>query len=90
MYNSLSVKNTSVNNMPENSFENELKQRIDDLECQVAFQEQTINDLNDALSQQQILINRMQDQMKFVVGKVKNLDVSNIADASEETPPPHY
>ncbi|MFV0574930.1 MAG: SlyX family protein [Vibrio sp.] len=76
--------------MPENSFENELKQRIDDLECQVAFQEQTINDLNDALSQQQILINRMQDQMKFVVGKVKNLDVSNIADASEETPPPHY
>ncbi|MBD1575964.1 SlyX family protein [Vibrio sp. S11_S32] len=67
-----------------------LKQRIDDLECQLAFQEQTISELNDALSQQQLLITRMQDQMKFVVGKVKNLDASNLADSSEETPPPHY
>ncbi|MCF7353637.1 SlyX family protein [Vibrio sp. CK2-1] len=76
--------------MHSDNLENELKQRIDDLECQVAFQEQTINELNDALSQQQLLITRMQDQMKFVVGKVKNLDASNLADASEETPPPHY
>ncbi|WP_153447933.1 SlyX family protein [Vibrio algicola] len=67
-----------------------LKQRIDDLECQLAFQEQTISELNDALSQQQLLITRMQDQMKFVVGKVKNLDASNLVDSSEETPPPHY
>ncbi|GLT14789.1 SlyX family protein [Vibrio algivorus] len=76
--------------MHSDNLENELKQRIDGLECQVAFQEQTINELNDALSQQQLLITRMQDQMKFVVGKVKNLDTSNLADASEETPPPHY
>ncbi|TVO34333.1 SlyX family protein [Vibrio algivorus] len=76
--------------MHSDNLENELKQRIDGLECQVAFQEQTINELNDALSQQQLLITRMQDQMKFVVGKVKNLDASNLADASEETPPPHY
>ncbi len=79
-----------MNNMHSNNLELELKQRIDDLECQVAFQEQTINELNDALSQQQILISRMQDQMKFVVSKVKNLDTSNLADPSEETPPPHY
>lgn len=64
--------------------------RIDDLECKLAFQEQTIEDLNDALTQQQLLITKMQDQMKFVVGKVKNMDNSNLADASEETPPPHY
>ncbi|MGV3002181.1 SlyX family protein [Vibrio sp.] len=76
--------------MHSDNLENELKQRIDDLECQVAFQEQTIHELNDALSQQQLLITRMQDQMKFVVGKVKNLDASNLADVSEETPPPHY
>lgn len=76
--------------MHSDNLDNKLKQRIDDLECQVAFQEQTINELNDALSQQQLLITRMQDQMKFVVGKVKNLDASNLADASEETAPPHY
>ncbi|MEZ9183867.1 SlyX family protein [Vibrio splendidus] len=68
----------------------QLESRVNDLECQLAFQEQTIEELNEALSQQQMLLTRMQDQMKFVVGKVKNMDGSNLADASEETPPPHY
>ncbi|MEZ8053329.1 SlyX family protein [Vibrio atlanticus] len=68
----------------------QLESRVNDLECQLAFQEQTIEELNEALSQQQMLITRMQDLMKFVVGKVKNMDGSNLADASEETPPPHY
>ncbi|CAH0524479.1 SlyX family protein [Vibrio hippocampi] len=67
-----------------------LEERINDLECKVAFQEQTIEELNDALTQQQLLITKMQDQMKYVVGKVKNMDTSNLADATEETPPPHY
>lgn len=68
----------------------ELQQRLEDLEIKAAFQEQTIDDLNEALSQQQLLITKMQDQMKYVVGKVKNMDTSNMADAAEETPPPHY
>lgn len=68
----------------------QLEKRVNDLECQLAFQEQTIEELNDALSQQQLLITKMQDQMKYVVGKVKNMDSSNLADPSQETPPPHY
>ncbi|TMX42198.1 SlyX family protein [Vibrio sp. Hep-1b-8] len=68
----------------------QLEKRVNDLECQLAFQEQTIEELNDALSQQQLLITKMQDQMKYVVGKVKNIDSSNLADPSQETPPPHY
>jgi len=68
----------------------QLESRVNDLECQLAFQEQTIEELNDALSQQQLLISKMQDQMKYVVGKVKNIDTSNLADPSQETPPPHY
>ena len=68
----------------------QLEARINDLECQLAFQEQTIEDLNGALSQQQLQITKMVDQMKYVVGKVKNMDSSNLADPSEETPPPHY
>lgn len=68
----------------------QLEQKISDLECQMAFQEQTIEELNDALSQQQLLITNMQVQMKFMVGKMKTMDSSNMADQSEETPPPHY
>ncbi|NMV21425.1 SlyX protein, partial [Vibrio parahaemolyticus] len=52
----------------------QLEARINDLECQLAFQEQTIEDLNGALSQQQLQITKMLDQMKYVVGKVKNMD----------------
>lgn len=63
----------------------QLEARINDLECQLAFQEQTIEDLNGALSQQQLQITKMLDQMKYVVGKVKNMDSSNLADPSEET-----
>jgi SlyX protein len=67
-----------------------LEDRVNDLECQVAFQDHTIEALNQALSQQQQLISKMQEQMKFIVGKVKTLNALDIADPSEETPPPHY
>ena len=68
----------------------QLEQRVSDLECQLAFQEQTIDELNQALSTQQLMLMKMQDQMKYVAGKVKNMDASHLADPSEETPPPHY
>lgn len=68
----------------------ELEQRINDLEIQNAFQEQTIDELNEALSQQQLLISKMQEQMRFMVTKIKTMDTSNMAKESEETPPPHY
>lgn len=68
----------------------QLMNRVDDLECKLAFQEQVIDELNEALSQQQLLISKMQQQMKYVASKVKNMDTSNLADAAEETPPPHY
>ncbi|WCP66833.1 SlyX family protein [Vibrio tubiashii] len=68
----------------------QLESRVNDLECQLAFQEQTIEELNDALSQQQLLISKMQDQMKYVVGKMKNMDASNVENPANEPPPPHY
>ncbi|HHC7319508.1 SlyX family protein [Vibrio cholerae] len=68
----------------------QLQERIEDLECKLAFQEQTIETLNDALTQQQLLLSKMQDQMKYVVGKVKNMDTYTLADPAHETPPPHY
>jgi len=67
-----------------------LQAQIDELEMKQAFQEQTIDELNQALTQQQFLIDEMQVQLKFMVGKVKGMQTSNMADESEETPPPHY
>ncbi|MGX9419449.1 SlyX family protein [Vibrio sp. RC27] len=67
-----------------------LEVKVNDLECQIAFQEQTIEELNDALSQQQLQLSKIQEQMVFMVSKIKSLNTSNLADPSEETPPPHY
>lgn len=73
-----------------NTLIEKLESKIDDLEYKVAYQEQTIDALNDALTQQQLQLSKMQEQMRFMVGKLKSMTGSNLADASEETPPPHY
>mgnify|MGYP000674907152 FL=1 len=63
---------------------------IAELETKVAFQEHTIDALNEALAHQQIQIDKMQFQLRHVIDKVKGMEPSNIAKMSEETPPPHY
>ncbi|PSU45429.1 SlyX protein [Photobacterium aphoticum] len=68
----------------------QLQARIDELEMKQAFQEQTIEELNQALTAQQFLIDKIQTQMKFMVGKVKGMEPSNMATEAEEPPPPHY
>ena len=67
-----------------------LQAQIDELETKVAFQEHTIEELNSALTEQQFTIDKMQVQMKYMVGKVKGMEPSNMASETEETPPPHY
>ena len=63
---------------------------IAELETKVAFQEHTIDALNEALAHQQVQIDKMQFQLRHVIDKVKGMEPSNIAKMSEETPPPHY
>lgn len=70
--------------------EQSMQQQIDDLQSQVAFQEHTIESLNHALSSQQQQISDMEHKLQFLIDKVKGMQQSNIANANEETPPPHY
>lgn len=67
-----------------------LENRIAELEMKVAFQEQLLEELNQALVQQQFDMDKMQLQLRYVASKLKDFQPSNIASQSEETPPPHY
>ncbi|KXF82863.1 SlyX family protein [Enterovibrio coralii] len=67
-----------------------LQKQIDDLEIKQAFQEHTIEELNDAITQHQLTIDKMTSQISFLVTKLKAMEPANIASMSEETPPPHY
>lgn len=67
-----------------------LENRIAELEMKVAFQEQLLEELNQALVQQQFDMDKMQLQLRYVASKLKDFQPSNIASQAEETPPPHY
>lgn len=67
-----------------------IEQRLAELEMKSAFQEQAIEELNQALIQQQFTIDKMQLQLRHLVNKLKDMQPSNIASQAEETPPPHY
>jgi len=64
--------------------------QIEELQTKVAFQEHTIEALNDALSSQQKQLDDLSFKVRHVIDRVKSIEPSNIAKQSEETPPPHY
>lgn len=67
-----------------------LEPRIAELEMKLTFQETIIEELNQALIEQQFLIDKIQVQLRYLVNKLKDVQPSNIATQAEETPPPHY
>ncbi|WP_438865550.1 SlyX family protein [Neptunicella sp.] len=69
---------------------NELINQIEQLETKVAFQEDTIEQLNDALTNQQHQLEKLQFQMQYLLDKVKTMQGSNIAREDQDVPPPHY
>ena len=72
------------------SISKNLEPRIAELEMKLTFQETIIEELNQALIEQQFLIDKMQVLLRYLVNKLKDVQPSNIATQAEETPPPHY
>ena len=68
----------------------QIAEYITELETKIAFQEQTIDDLNQALVHQQFALDKLQHQVRQLAEKLKGMQPSNIASRAEETPPPHY
>ncbi len=73
-----------------NLMTSELQEHIEQLESQLTFQEDTIAQLNDAITNQQWQIDKLTRQVKLLSDKIQQFQPSQIASQSEETPPPHY
>ena len=67
-----------------------IEEQLIDLQTQVAFQEDTIQALNDALSHQQIEIERLTQMVKIINGQVKQMAPESSESPADEPPPPHY
>jgi len=63
---------------------------IEQLQMKMAFQEDTIESLNQALIQQQKQMDDLQFQLKQLISKISAIEPSNMASEKEEMPPPHY
>ncbi|MFP6849591.1 MAG: SlyX family protein [Pseudomonas sp.] len=67
----------------------EMEERINELESRLAFQDDTIQALNDVLVSQQRLLERLQLQMAALI-KRQDEASSQFGLSEDEAPPPHY
>jgi SlyX protein len=65
------------------------EQRITDLESRLAFQDDTIQTLNDVLVAQQRELERLQLQLAALARRQEEIG-GQLDSAEEEAPPPHY
>ena len=68
----------------------ELEQRLEHLESKMAFQDLTIDELNQVVTQQQMDITRLNETLRLLSERLKATPGSNVAPQSEEVPPPQY
>lgn len=68
---------------------NDTPERIDTLEAKLAFQEDTIASLNDALIGQQARIDRLEQMLHMVIREVEQA-TGDDTPSQAEPPPPHY
>lgn len=67
----------------------ELVERVNDLESRLAFQDDTIQSLNDVLVEQQRVVERLRLQMAALLRRQEEMS-GQFESSEEEAPPPHY
>ncbi len=75
---------------PDTNLEFQLDLRFTDLETRVAFQEQALNEMSDALAQSRAEADRNHQLLVRALDDLKQLRTLLYSDPSTEPPPPHY
>lgn len=68
----------------------ELIARMDELETRLAFQDDTIEALNEVVSRQEMMLEKLQRSLELVARRQADLAASMPGDTEDDQPPPHY
>ena len=68
----------------------DLQRRLVELETRLAFQEQALAEMSDALAASRLETARNADLLRRALEEMKQTRGDFFADPSEEPPPPHY
>ncbi len=66
------------------------EKRLDTIETKIAYQEQTISELNSVIIEQQKTIDRLEKTLKTVTDKIREIADSAGSDKGTNSKPPHY
>lgn len=67
----------------------EIENRLAELEARLAFQDDTIQTLNDVLVEQQRTVERLQAQLGLLARRQEDIQ-GRMDGEDDEAPPPHY
>jgi SlyX protein len=67
-----------------------MKERITDIEIQLMHHENTIQQLNEVVTRQQLEIENLQADLKQIMQHLQKIYPSVVRDVQDEEPPPHY
>ena len=70
--------------------QSELEQRLVELETRLAFQEQAMLELSDALADTRLQAERNAERLRQAMQDLRLARGDLVADPSSEPPPPHY
>lgn len=67
-----------------------MEDRIVDLETRLAFQDETINELNEVITDQQQQLDELREEIRLLNLRVVSIAESTPESNEKEPPPPHY
>ena len=67
-----------------------MENKIINLESKLAFQDETINELNEVITDQQQQLDQLREEIRLLSLRISSAAESSAGSEEKEPPPPHY